>query len=93
MREALQGSGAAPGAQQPSGGREGSAQDPTVRHGHAWPPGKGTKDELRWEKKGCCTLKETYLSSDLFADSLIIAVLKVKQLVKVGGEDSGLVYR
>lgn len=79
------------GGQQPSGGRDGSAQDPTARHGHTWLPGKGMKDEPRWERKGCCTLKETHLSSDLFA--LIIAVLKVKQLVKVGGEDSELEYR
>lgn len=94
VREELQGSRAAPGAQQPSGGREVPAQDPTVRHGHTWLPGKGMKDELRWERRGCRMLKETYLSSDLLADaSLIIAVLKVKQLVNVGGEDSELEYR
>ena len=78
-----------PAAQQPSGGWERSAQVSTVRHGHTWLPGKGMKDDPRWERKGRCTPTETYLSSDLFADvSLIIAVFKVKQLFKVGGEDS-----
>lgn len=46
------------------------------------------EEEQRWERKGCWTLKEADLSSDLSADpTLIIAVLRV------GGEGSELEYR
>lgn len=75
----LQASIAALGSPQPSGGQEGSAHDPVARHGHTLLPGKGMKDELKWERKGCYALKDTFtLSADA---SLIIAVLKVKKLV------------
>lgn len=50
--------------------------------------GKGVKEEQRWERKGCWTVKEADLSSDLSADpTLIIAALRV------GGEGSELEYR
>lgn len=53
-----------PGAQQPRCGLQGSAQNPVLRQGHTWLPGKGMRDELGWEKKGSCPLQETHESSD-----------------------------